>query len=53
MRTHRSHIVNLDRVHTIEREDEQYRVVLDTKDKARVPISRNRADKVRDYFGLV
>jgi hypothetical protein len=53
MRTHRSHIVNLDRVHTIEREDEQYRVVLDTKDKARVPISRNRADKVREYFGLV
>jgi hypothetical protein len=52
MRTHRSHIINLQRVHMFEREDEQYRVVLDTKDRTRVPISRNRADDVKEYFGL-
>ena len=52
MRTHRSHIINLHRVHTVEREDEQYRAVLDTQDRAGVPISRNRADDVKEYFGL-
>jgi len=52
MRTHRSHIINLQRAHMFEREDEQYRVVLDTKDRTRVPISRNRADDVKEYFGL-
>jgi len=47
MRTHRSHIINLQRVHMFEREDEQYRVVLDTKTDSRA-ISRNRADDVKD-----
>jgi hypothetical protein len=52
MRTHRSHVVNLQHVRTVDRRGEQYRLVLDTKDQAHVPISRNRVDEIRQYFGL-
>jgi hypothetical protein len=52
IRTHRSHIVNLQHVQTVERDGEQYRLALDTRDSARVPISRGRVDDVRQYFGL-
>lgn len=52
MRTHRSHIINLNHVRTVERDSDQYIVILDTQDKAQVPISRNRVGDVREYFGL-
>jgi hypothetical protein len=51
-RTHRSHVVSLQHVRMVDRDGEQYRLVVDTKDQARVPISRNRLDEIRQYFGL-
>jgi len=53
MRTHRSHVVNLQHVRSVDRRGEQYHLVLDTKDQAHVPISRNRVADVRQYFGLI
>lgn len=52
MRTHRSHIISLPHVESVEREGEQYFVVLDTKDRPTVPVSRVRIAQVKEYFGL-
>lgn len=52
MRAHRSHIISLHHVYSVEREGEQYQVVLDTKDKEAVPVSRNHVAEIKGYFGF-
>ncbi|MFC4252969.1 LytR/AlgR family response regulator transcription factor [Sinimarinibacterium flocculans] len=50
MRVHRSHIISLHHVHSVERENEQYHVVLDTGDRAVVPRQQGAARSGEGIF---
>ncbi|RLK50490.1 LytTR family transcriptional regulator [Alkalispirillum mobile] len=52
MRVHRSHMVNLDFAAALERDGDQYQLVLQDDHETRVPVSRGNAPRVRALFGL-
>ncbi|WP_156774655.1 LytTR family transcriptional regulator DNA-binding domain-containing protein [Alkalilimnicola ehrlichii MLHE-1] len=52
MRVHRSHMVNLHFAVALEKEGEQYQLVLQDRNETRIPVSRGNAPRVRALFGL-
>lgn len=52
LRTHRSYFINLHHAQTIERENDNYIVVMDAHDAPRVPVSRSRVQEVKVALGL-
>lgn len=53
LRVHRSAIINMDFIETLEREgDRKFVAVLTDSLKTRVPISRERFDEVKKWFGI-
>ena len=52
LRTHRSYFINLRHAKTIEREGENYIVVMDGHKSARVPVGRSRIWALKEALGL-
>lgn len=52
VRTHRSHIINMQHAKTIEHHGGQYNVVLEMQRPTGVPISRARVGDVKSYLGI-
>ena len=52
LRTHRSYFINIHYANTVERENDNYIVVMDAHDAPRVPISRSRVQEVKVALGL-
>jgi DNA-binding LytR/AlgR family response regulator len=52
LRVHRSYFINLHHAQTIERENDNYIVVMDGRDAPRVPVSRSRVQALKDALGL-
>ncbi|QIT56228.1 PAS domain-containing protein [Aquisalimonas sp. 2447] len=52
VRVHRSYMVNLRRAAALEREQEQYLLVMDDPGQTRVPVSRSNINHVKGLFGL-
>ncbi len=52
VRVHRSYMVNLRRAVALEREQEQYLLVMDDPDQTRIPVSRTNTTHVKGLFGL-
>ena len=53
IRTHRSHIVNLAFAKALNRQDEQWSLVIDCRPERAVPISRNNVARVKQRLGVV
>ena len=51
-RVHRSHIVNLRFAKSFEKSDEQCFIVMDIDDGMKVPVSRNKANSLKQMLGL-
>jgi len=52
LRTHRSYFINLEHAKTIEREGENYIVVMDAHQSPRVPVGRSRIQALKEALGL-
>ena len=52
LRTHRSYFINLRHAKTIEREGENYIVVMDGHQSPRVPVGRSRVGALKEALGL-
>jgi DNA-binding LytR/AlgR family response regulator len=52
LRTHRSYFINLHHARTIERENDNYIVVMDGPGSPRVPVSRSRVQALKVALGL-
>lgn len=52
LRVHRSYLVNLRHVQAVERRDDQWLLVMNTEDAARVPVSRQNIDSVRRRLAI-
>ena len=52
IRTHRSHIVNLAFAKALNRQDEQWSLVIDCRPERAVPISRNNVSRVKQRLGV-
>lgn len=52
VRTHRSYIVNLSFAKALEKQDDQWQLVMGCEQEVTVPISRNNVAKVKDLLGL-
>jgi hypothetical protein len=52
LRTHRSYFINLHHAKTIEREGENYIVVMDGHKSARVPVGRSHVQALKEALGL-
>lgn len=53
LRAHRSYLINLHQVRTIERESKGYLVVMDGRNASRVPVSRARVRALKVALGLI
>jgi DNA-binding LytR/AlgR family response regulator len=51
-RSHRSYLVNLDKVREVMKDDGDYVVVVDNKDSTRLPVSRRQVKRFRKAVGI-
>lgn len=52
IRIHRRHLINIRHAQTLEKVDDQYVIVMKGPETARIPISRNKVQELKELLGL-